>query len=101
MPKMRMATAKIPVRIFAGILPSLLKAMGRYLKGPPLTVPSSWTSRYLTPRVHSANLLAMPSSPARIIQKVAPGPPRAIAAPTPAMLPSPTVPESAEVSAWK
>lgn len=36
-----------------------------------------------------------------IIQKVAPGPPRAMATPTPAMLPRPTVPDRAEARAWK
>ena len=63
--------------------------------------PSALTLRYFTPRVHSQNLEAMPSRPARIIQKVAPGPPSETATATPAMLPSPTVPESAVASAWK
>ena len=36
-----------------------------------------------------------------IIQNVAPGPPMLMAIATPAMLPSPTVAESAAVSAWK
>ena len=36
-----------------------------------------------------------------IIQKVAPGPPMDTATATPAMLPSPTVPDTAAVSAWK
>ena len=39
--------------------------------------------------------------PATIIQKVAPGPPAAIATATPPMFPMPTVPEMAVVSAWK
>ena len=43
----------------------------------------------------------MPIRPATIIQKVAPGPPIETATATPAMLPSPTVPESAVASAWK
>jgi hypothetical protein len=64
-------------------------------------VPSGYSLRYLTPRVHSANLSDMPISPAMIIQKVAPGPPIETAIATPAMLPSPTVPESAVASAWK
>ncbi|SII70007.1 Uncharacterised protein [Mycobacteroides abscessus subsp. abscessus] len=51
--------------------------------------------------MHSTNFVHMPSSPAMIIQNVAPGPPRATATPTPAMLPRPTVPDSAEASAWK
>ena len=43
----------------------------------------------------------MPSKPQMIIQNVAPGPPTAIATATPAMFPSPTVPETAVASAWK
>ena len=43
----------------------------------------------------------MPSTPARIIQNAAPGPPTVSATATPAMLPRPTVPESAVASAWK
>jgi len=43
----------------------------------------------------------MPRKPARIIQKTAPGPPIPTAKATPAMLPSPTVAESAADSAWK
>ena len=95
-----MAKANRPVSPTERNLGSLSKATGRYLNGPPETVPSSRISRYFTPRVHSANFVAMPKRPARIIQKVAPGPPRVTAAPTPAMLPRPTVPETAEVSAW-
>ena len=41
----------------------------------------------------------MPSSPATISQKVAPGPPVEMATATPAMLPMPTVPETAVESA--
>jgi hypothetical protein len=51
--------------------------------------------------VHSTNFEDMPSSPARIIQNVAPGPPSETATATPAMLPSPTVPDSAVARAWK
>jgi len=43
----------------------------------------------------------MPRRPARIIQNVAPGPPIVTATATPAMLPRPTVPETADESAWK
>ncbi len=66
-----------------------------------MILPSGRISRYCWPSVHSVNFDDMPSSPARIIQKVAPGPPRLTAMATPAMLPSPTVAESAVVSAWK
>lgn len=66
-----------------------------------MTVPSSWTWRYFTPSVHSTNLVHMPSRPASTIQNVAPGPPMVTATATPAMLPRPTVPETAEARAWK
>ena len=42
----------------------------------------------------------MPKSAATHIQKIAPGPPIARAPATPAMLPVPTVPARAVVSAW-
>ena len=43
----------------------------------------------------------MPTAPTTHIQKTAPGPPSETATATPAMLPRPTVPESAVDSAWK
>ena len=46
-----------------------------------------------------ANLEAIPNKPAIIIQNVAPGPPIEIATATPAILPKPTVAESAAVNA--
>ena len=49
--------------------------------------------------MHSANFADMPSSPATMSQNVAPGPPTEMATATPAMLPMPTVPETAVVSA--
>ena len=64
-------------------------------------LPSSLTRRYFVPKVHSTNLELMPNRPATIIQKVAPGPPNDTATATPAMLPTPTVPDNAAVSAWK
>ena len=93
--------AKKPVSALATGRGTAEKATGRYLKGPPLTTPSASISRYFTPRVHSTNFVHMPSRPAMIIQNAAPGPPMASAAPTPAMFPSPTVPDTADVSAWK
>ena len=100
-PKRRMAIAKKPVSAVATGREKRANATGRYLKGPPLTTPSESISRYFTPRVHSTNFVHMPRRPAMIIQNAAPGPPIASAAPTPAMLPRPTVPDTAEVSAWK
>ena len=41
------------------------------------------------------NLVDIPNKPHNIIQKVAPGPPTAIAKATPAIFPLPTVPETA------
>ena len=69
--------------------------------GPPETWPSSRVTRYFWPSVHSANFELMPRKPATTIQKTAPGPPIPTATATPAMLPSPTVAESAADSAWK
>ncbi len=64
-------------------------------------MPSSPTSLYFTPSVHSVNFVAIPIRPHTIIQNVAPGPPKAIATATPAIFPSPTVPETAVANAWK
>jgi len=44
-------------------------------------------------------LVDIPSKPQIIIQNVAPGPPSAIAKATPAILPFPTVPETAVANA--
>ena len=69
--------------------------------GPPDTVPSGRRWRNFTASVHSQNFVAMPSRAATIIHSAAPGPPTVTATATPAMLPNPTVPESAVASAWK
>ena len=50
--------------------------------------------------MHSANFVDMPSTPAATSQNVAPGPPVEMATATPAMLPMPTVPDTAVVRAW-
>ena len=42
----------------------------------------------------------MPRKPASIIHNVAPGPPSVTATATPPMLPRPTVPDTAVLSAW-
>ena len=52
-------------------------------------------------RVTSVSLIDMPKKPTVHIQKMAPGPPRAMASATPPMLPRPTVAESAADNAWK
>ena len=58
------------------------------------------TSRYLTARAISAYLVHIPKNADTHIQKTAPGPPANIAPVTPAMLPVPTVPARAVVTAW-
>ena len=50
--------------------------------------------------VTSENLMAMATRPQIHIHKSAPGPPVAIAAPTPAILPVPMVEPRAAVTAW-
>ena len=47
------------------------------------------------------SFIAIPNMAIIHIQKIAPGPPSVIASATPLMLPSPTVPDKAVVSAWK
>ena len=59
------------------------------------------TVRYLSANVHSVYFRAMPKNAVTHIQKRAPGPPMRMASATPAMLPIPTVAESAVVRAWK
>ena len=63
--------------------------------GPPEILPSGLTFLYITPATHSANLVDMPKKPAMINQNVAPGPPIEITIATPAILPIPTVPDTA------
>src|SRR5690554_953040 len=58
-------------------------------------------SLYFTPKVHSTNLVDIPSNPHTIIQKVAPAPPNETATATPAIFPRPTVPDTAVANAWK
>ena len=73
----------------------------RYHIGPPETEPSSCSERYFTASTTSAHFRLMAKKPITTIQKVAPGPPMAMAIATPAILPSPIVPESAVERAWK
>src|SRR5690606_2115815 len=67
--------------------------------GPPACSPLSSTSRYFTATTTSAYLVAMPTNAVIHIQNSAPGPPTAIAVATPAMLPVPTVADSAVINA--
>ena len=52
-------------------------------------------------RVTSENLVHMPKNAEHHIQKMAPGPPSAMAPATPAIFPVPTVPARAVHTAWK
>ena len=69
--------------------------------GPPIIFPYSSTFLYFTARTASLYLVAIPKKPVIHIQNNAPGPPTDIAPATPAILPVPTVPASAVISAWK
>ena len=69
--------------------------------GPPATSPLASNTRYLCEMVTSTNLVVMPRKAVAHIQNSAAGPPKWIASATPAMLPVPTVPDSAVDSAWK
>ena len=57
--------------------------------------------RYMMASVQEASLDDMPNTAVTTIQKMAPGPPMLTAMATPAMFPSPTVADRAEVRAWK
>ena len=58
-------------------------------------LPSGLTFLNITPATHSANFVDIPKKPASINQNVAPGPPIEITIATPAILPIPTVPDTA------
>ena len=66
---------------------------------PPIMVPFSLFTRYFTAMMVSAYLVAMPNTPVSHIHSTEPGPPSAMAVPTPTMLPVPMVEDSAVVSA--
>ena len=68
---------------------------------PPAISPRSLTTRYFTAIILSAYLVERPTTAVSHIQTRAPGPPATIAVATPAMLPTPTVAESAVINDWK
>ena len=68
--------------------------------GPPTRLPLASTSRKLTASTPSEYLVAVPTMAVIHIQKTAPGPPMAIAAATPAILPVPMVEDRAVIKAW-
>ena len=66
---------------------------------PPSIVPSWLFTRYFRAITVSAYLVAIPKTPVNQIQRTAPGPPSAMAVPTPMMFAVPTVEARAVVSA--
>ena len=95
MPKAQTAASR------AKMTPShfILRPRSSAYMAPPIMVPSSDLTRYLTEMMVSAYLVAMPKMPVSHIHRTAPGPPMAMAVPTPMMLPVPMVEDSAVVSA--
>ena len=92
-------TAKKPAStIPTGFIPRSAKPSGGNTSRRRGPCPSASNSRYFTPSVHSANLVDMPRKPLRNSQNATPGPPLAMPMATPAMLPSPTVPETAALA---
>ena len=67
--------------------------------GPPCFFPAESTPRYITANAEVKNFVDIPIIPLTHIQNIAPGPPIEIATATPAILPIPTVAESAVVRA--
>ena len=76
----------------------LMPSVSTYI-GPPCTLPRLSLPLYIIASVPSKNLVAIPNSALTHIQKMAPGPPIAMAIATPAMLPMPTVLLMALISA--
>ena len=77
----------------------ILRPLSSAYMAPPIMVPFSLFTLYLTAISVSAYLVAIPKIPVSHIQSTEPGPPRAIAVPTPMILPVPIVEDSAVVSA--
>ena len=76
----------------------LMPSVSTYI-GPPCTLPRLSLPLYIIANVPSKNLVAIPNRALTHIQKMAPGPPIAMAMATPAMLPIPTVLLMALISA--
>ena len=64
-------------------------------------MPSGFTFLNFNPNRTSANFRAIEKNPAKIIQKITPGPPIDTAAAEPATFPIPADAEIVAVSAWK
>ena len=91
------ANAQKPAKIAPN--QAMLKRFASTYIAPPRMIPASSFCRYSSATAISANLVAMPTSPVKNIQKTAPGPPLVKAIDTPAMLPTPTVADSDVASA--
>src|SRR5699024_3368639 len=70
-----------------------------YYMGPPTYSPFLLSTRYFTPSTISEYFVAIPNRATIHIQKIAPGPPKAIATGTPTILAAPIVEASAPVTA--
>lgn len=81
----------------ARILPRVLNLnpLSRAYIAPPSILPSEVFTRYFTPMSDSEYFVAIPKTPVSQHQRTAPGPPSAIAVPTPMILPVPIVEASA------
>src|SRR3970040_458962 len=97
--RQKITPTALPTGASAGL--SLAKPRLHTHIGPPWGLLRSEVSRNNIDCVTSVILRHMPTLPAIHIQNMAPGPPSEIAIATPAMLPKPTVAESAVDSAWK
>ena len=67
------------------------QAFARYVGAPPFQFPSLSLVRVATPNTASAYFQAIAANPMIHIQNIAPGPPMAIALPTPIIFPVPMV----------
>ena len=79
----------------------IFRPLSRAYIAPPCMRPSLVFTRYLTAIRDSAYFVAIPNTPVSQHHRTAPGPPSAIAVPTPIMFPVPIVAASAVVSAPK
>ena len=85
----------------AKVMPShfMFSPRSRAYMAPPSMVPSFVRTLYLTAIRDSPYLVAMPNTPVSQHHRTAPGPPRAMAVPTPIIFPVPMVEARAVVSA--
>ena len=77
----------------------MFRPLSKAYMAPPCIRPSSVFTLYLTAIRDSAYFVAIPNTPVSQVHRTAPGPPRAIAVPTPIILPVPMVAARAVVNA--